>query len=270
MPPFWSLTLRLCLGFLFLAALALGQRTNFRVIRQNLWLVLGLGLFTHTVSYSLVYWGEQYVTSGLAAVLFSCMPFFVALFSPRFLPGDPVSRVTWLGLVIGFTGLLLVYWTNLEFGGEHVLLGMACITASGLIAASTTVIIKKRLGHAPAIALAASTIAVGAALQPLVAVATEPITAIHLTPAALATVLYLGVCGSGITFVLYYKLLSRLPALTMSLIAFITPVVALLLAVAFDQEVHTSRSLVGIAMVLSGVLLAAIRVKTTSPNVRSR
>lgn len=270
MPPFWSLALRLAFGFAFLIAVSLRQRTDFRVIRENLWLILSLGLFTHTVSYSLVYWGEQYVTSGLSAVVFSCMPFLVALLSWRFLPGERLSFATWLGLVIGLAGLLVVYWAQLEFEGEHLILGMMCITVSGLIAAVTTVAIKKKLSHAPAVALAASTIAVGAVLQPLVAFATEPLESVQITTVGWASAAYLGVCGSGITFVLYYKLLSRLPALTMSLIAFITPIVALLLAGIFDNEVHTPSSLVGVAMVLTGVLLAAIRTKRTLPDARNR
>jgi len=70
--------------------------------------------------------------------------------------------------------------------------------------------------------------------------------------------------------VLYYRLLSRLPALTMSLIAFLTPVVALILAALFDQEVHTARSLLGTVMVLSGVFLAALSVRKGAQGAHSR
>lgn len=261
MPPFWFLAIRLVLALGFLLAVAAYRKSEFAVIRRHLGLVLVIGLFTHPLSYSLVYWGEQYVTSGMAAVLFSWMPFFVAIFSWWLLPGERVTAWAAAGLVLGFVGLGVIYWEQIQISSVHTVLGMAAISASGLIAAGTTVAIRRWLGAAPAVSLATITVAVGAVVMPLFAFATEPVALVHFTPSATMAALYLGVFGSGVSFVLYYKLLTRLPALTMSLIAFITPVVALILAAFFDREVHTTRSLLGTAMVLVGVLLAALRVR---------
>lgn len=270
MPPFWFLAIRLVVALAFLLAVAAYRRSEFALIRRNFWLIMVIGLFTHPISYSLVYWGEQYVTSGMAAVLFSWMPFFVAIFSWWLLPGERVTPWAALGLVLGFSGLAVIYWEHLQISSPQTVLGMAAISASGLIAAGTTVTIRRRLGAVPAVALAAATVAVGAVVMPTFALATEPVTLVHFTPRAVMAALYLGIFGSGVTFVLYYKLLSRLPALTMSLIAFVTPVVALILAAFFDREVHTTRSLVGTVMVLSGVLLAALRVRKGAQGVHSR
>lgn len=268
MPPFWSLALRQIVAFIFLAIVALRERSSFLVIRKRIWLVLLIGILTHPVSYSLVYWGEQYVSSGLAAVLFSGMPFFVALLSWWLLPHE---RVTWIaagGLIVGFTGLVVIYWAHIELGGPLLALGMACIIGSGFIAATTTVVVKRWLADASAVGLATTTVVVGAVVMPVVATTVESAANIQWTAMAMGATLYLGIFGSGLTFILYYRLLSRLPALSMSLIAFITPLVALLLGNLFDHEVHTTRSVIGTVMVLSGVFLASFAPKRPSPAVR--
>ena len=270
MPPFWFLAFRLVIALAFLLAVAAYRKSEFAVIRRHLWLVLVIGLFTHPISYSLVYWGEQYVTSGMAAVLFSCMPFFVAIFSWWLLPGERITVWGAFGLVLGFSGLAVIYGEQIGIASTNTVLGMAAISASGLIAAGTTVTIRRWLGTAPAVSLATMTVAVGAVVMPAFAFAAEPTALVHFTPQAVAAALYLGIFGSGVTFVLYYRLLSKLPALTMSLIAFVTPVIALILAAYFDKEAHTARSLLGTVMVLAGVLLAALRVRKGARDVRNR
>ena len=269
-PPFWFLAVRLVIALCFLVGLAIYRKTDFTLVRKSLPLVLVIGLFTHPISYGLVYWGEQYVTSGMAAVIFAWMPFLVAIFSWWLLPGERVTAWATLGLVLGFAGLAVIYWDQIQISSTRTVLGMAAISTSGLIAAGTTVTIRRWLHEAPAVALATVTVAVGALVMPVAAYATEPLAQAHFTKSAMAAALYLGICGSGVSFVLYYRLLARLPALTMSLITFITPVIALILAAYFDAEVHTTRSLAGTGMVLTGVLLAALRVRKASPGVRTR
>jgi drug/metabolite transporter (DMT)-like permease len=270
MPPFWFLAIRLVIAFVALAVLALQRKSDFSLLRRRAGLVLVIGLFTHPISYSLVYWGEQHVTSGMAAVVFSCMPFFVAIFSWWLLPGERVTPWAMLGLLLGFGGLAVIYSDQLVISGTQTVLGMAAISTSGLIAAGTTVSIRRWLSGAPAISLAACTVTVGAVVMPVAAFATEPFAQVHFTASAVTAALYLGIFGSGVAFVLYYRLLSRLPALTMSLITFITPLVALILAAVFESEAHTRRSFVGTVMVLAGVLLATLRVRKASPGTRTR
>lgn len=269
MPPFWSLALRQLIATCFLVTLSLQRGSNFRTLRKHIWLILLVGFLTHPVSYSLVYWGEQYVSSGLAAVLFSGMPFFVALFSWWMLPHERVTPLVALGLVLGFSGIAVVYWDHLNLGGPNLAIGMACIIGSGLIAAFTTVAIKKWLGGTSPVALATVTVSVGAVVMPFLALGTEQFDSIHWNITSMGTVIYLGILGSGLTFLLYYRLLSQLPALTMSLIAFITPIVALILGGLFDREVYPLRSWIGTGMVLGGVLLATLVARRASPDVRT-
>jgi drug/metabolite transporter (DMT)-like permease len=107
--------------------------------------------------------------------------------------------------------------------------------------------------------LATCTTAFGALLVPFAALGFESVRDVHFTWTSVGAILYLAIFASAITFMLYYHLLTRISALTMSLIAFITPLIALYLGALFDYESFTARAWIGTALVLTGVLLAALK-----------
>jgi len=258
MPPFWSLSIRLVPALLFLIAVATYRRTRMAPLRREPWRVLQIGLLTYPGAYCLVYWGEQYITSGLAAVMFSTMPFFVALFAWWLLPAERLGPRAAVGLVLGFGGLVAIYWEQISLGSTEKVLGMLAVTLSALIAAFNTVTIRRWMADMPAVALATATVALGGLIVPFIALGGPAPASEHFTLRAVTAATYLGIAGSGLSFVLYYQLLSRVPALTMSLITFVTPLIALTLGVFFDYEPFGWRTWIGIGLVLAGVLLATL------------
>jgi drug/metabolite transporter (DMT)-like permease len=254
--PFWSLAIRIWPAFLFVTAWALSRRTNWSALREGGRSTLYVGLLVYPAGYGLVYWGEQYVQSGLSAVVFSCMPFFVAIFSWFMLPDERPGPTAIWGLCLGFAGLVTVYWDQLSLGDTMKVLGMAAISLSAIVSSYTTVIIRRDLGKIPPVALTAFTLLVGAIVIPLYALGLEGHGHLHFTPRAVASVAFLSIVASGLAFVVYYHLLSRISALTMSLVSFVTPIVALSLGALFDYTPFGWRARVGIALVLLGVLVA--------------
>jgi len=266
--PFWSLAFRIWLALLFILALGWSRKTSFAPPasnRRSLWIVC---LLVYPVNYCLVYWAEQYVTSGLTAVVFSCMPFFVALFSLRMLPQELPGPLTFVGLIVGFAGLATVYWDQLSFGDPQKVMGMLGISLAAAVAAYNTILVRRDLGSMPAVSLTAWTLIGGAVVVPFFSLALEGKADLHFTGRALATIGYLSIVASGLAFVVYYRLLTTISALTVSLIAFITPIIALLLGSWFDHESLAPRAWAGIALVLLGVLLvvqAGARRRVKSP-----
>lgn len=253
--PFWSLAFRIWLALLFILALGWIRKTSFalpREHRRSLWIVC---LLVYPGNYCLVYWGEQFVTSGLTAVVFSCMPFCVALFSLRMLPQERPGFQSIVGLTVGFAGLATIYWDQLSLGDPQKVLGMLAISLAAAIASYNTILVRRDLGGVPAISLTAFTLLCGSVVVPLFALASEGRAELHFTGSALATIGYLSIVASGLAFVVYFRLLTHLSALTMSMIAFITPIIALLLGSLFDHEALAPRAWAGIALVLMGVLL---------------
>jgi drug/metabolite transporter (DMT)-like permease len=255
--PFWSLSLRILPALLFILALAFIWRTPLRVAQAERRAILKVALIVYPVGYGLVYWGEQYVSSGLAAVVFSTMPFFVALLSWRLLPGERPGLASVIGLVLGFLGLVAVYWEELAMGDLQKVAGMAALSFSSFLSAYTTIVVRRDLGRVAPVALTAYTLLAGAVIVPAYALVWEGTQGLHFTGRALAAAAYLSVVASGLAFVAYYHLLTSISALTMSLIAFVTPLVALVLGTLFDYDELGPRALVGITLVLAGVFVAA-------------
>lgn len=253
--PFWSLAFRIWLALLFILALGWMRKTSFALPREHRRSLLTVCLLVYPANYCLVYWGEQYVTSGLTAVVFACMPFFVALFSLGMLTRERPGLLTFVGLVVGFAGLATVYWDQLSLGDPKKVLGMAAISLAAAVAAYNTILVRRDLGPVPAIALTAWTLLAGSVVVPAFALAMEGSAHLHFTASALATIGYLSIVASGLAFVVYFRLLTTFSALNMSLIAFITPIIALLLGSLFDNEWLAPRAWAGIALVLTGVLL---------------
>src|SRR5690554_6192271 len=87
--------------------------------------------FSYIIPYGLVYWAEQFVPSGLAAVIFGVYPFFILIFSYFALPGETIGFYKVLGITLGFTGIVVIFSDQLGGDVSGYLLGMAALVLSG-------------------------------------------------------------------------------------------------------------------------------------------
>ncbi len=72
-------------------------------------LYLIMGIFSFVIAFGLVYWGEQYVPSGLASVLFGVYPFFVTIFSYFFITEERIDKFKTMGMILGFVGIIVIF-----------------------------------------------------------------------------------------------------------------------------------------------------------------
>src|SRR3712207_5781568 len=114
-----------------------------RSLRTDWLLITILALLPFAASYGLVYWSEQYIPSGLAAVLFGVMPIYVALLAAVMLKDEPVTGRLFLGLGVALGGLALAFGESIDLGHEeHALLGAIAGVSAPLAAALGNVAIK--------------------------------------------------------------------------------------------------------------------------------
>ena len=120
-PPFTGVALRFAVAGLLLLAVAPRLGVRFGRSRRELLLWVSNALLSFCVSYSVVYWSEQYIPSGLTAVLFATNPLFVAVVAHFLLPGERLGPAAALGLLLGFAGVALIFSDDLRLlGGERV------------------------------------------------------------------------------------------------------------------------------------------------------
>src|SRR6185312_4142060 len=99
-------------------------------------------------TYGLIYWAEQYVPSGLTAVLFGVLPLYVALLAAVLLPGEPLRPRLLAGVGIALGGLVLAFGESLHLGhGAHVALAAGAVLLSPLASGIGNVAIKRRGGR---------------------------------------------------------------------------------------------------------------------------
>jgi drug/metabolite transporter (DMT)-like permease len=257
-PPLTGVAVRFGLAGLVLWAVAwgIGLRGERLRVPYRLWLIHGLCSFG--VSYSLVYWAEQWVPSGLAAVLFATFPLFVALLAHWALPGERLRPQAGVGLVLGFGGVALVFSEDLAaLGGPQVPFAGAVMLLSPFASAVAQVAVKRWGAASHPVPLNAGAMVLASAVVGALAAWVERDRPVHFDAVGVGSVLYLALLGTAVTFTLYFWLLRHTTATGLSLMAYFIPLVALGVgAVLFDEPV-TMRVVGGAALVIGGTAVAS-------------
>jgi drug/metabolite transporter (DMT)-like permease len=256
-PPFTGAAIRFGISavLMFSAAWLLRVRLGRRRHEVFLWVVNGVLLFF--LSYGVVYWAEQWVPSGLAAVLFATFPLFVAIQAHFLLPGEQLTPRVLVGILVGFGGVATIYSEDFALlGGPDVAFASVVMLVSPIACAVANVLVKKLGSDIHPVSTTAVPMAVGALLLGATARLTERTAPIRFDALSVGCILYLAIFGSAVTFSLYFWMLRRHPATKLALIAYGTPVVAVFVGAVFLHEPLTPRVLAGTGGVLVGVALA--------------
>ena len=259
-PPFLAATLRFLVASLTLGALALVFRSKWPANRTEWALVVFVGLVLFTADYGLIYWGENNgVESGLSAILFATFPLQTALAANAFLRQEKLSLQKLAGIAIGFGGILLIFRSQIGTAGINKAFPMLAIVLSATCAAFATVAIK-RWGHgADPVTFNAGAMAVGSATLALVSLSAGESWRVPKWPEGIGAILYLALLGSVLTFVTWQWLLKEADATSLSFVALITPITALLLGTTVGSETFDAIDLVGSAIVLGGIYVSISR-----------
>jgi drug/metabolite transporter (DMT)-like permease len=253
LPPLLGAGIRFALAGVGLLVIA---RIMGRPLKTDAWLAAILALLPFAAAYGLIYWGEQYVPSGLAAVLFGVMPLYSAVLAGIALAGEPLRARLLAGIAVALAGLSLAFGESLELGHSRWALAAAfACAAAPLAAAIGNVSIKRRGGGLDAIVLNGWAMLAGGALLLVVSAAAEA-WEVTWSGEAIGSIAYLALIGSAVPFVTLTILLRELPAVTVSYITLLLPFGALVFGAALYDERITLPALGGATLVASGLLVA--------------
>jgi drug/metabolite transporter (DMT)-like permease len=230
-----------------------------------------LGALAIATPFMLIALGELTVPSGLAGVLVSTTPMFVALFAPWIDPAMEINRRQGAGLVVGLLGVALVVGAHFigslgQLVGALALLGAA---ASGALSGFVVKLQYKDKG-VPASTTSFFALSVGALLTLPVAVITAP-RELPGTRAVLAVVA-LGLLCTAVAFMLYYRLIDHIGEERASLSNYLTPAFALLYGVLLLSESLTIWAIIGLVLIISGaeITLRGAGDRSSRREVRTR
>jgi len=265
LPPLTFAGIRFLFASSILVAIILARRVRWPRKRSE-WLVIAVvGWLQFSLNYGLVFWGEQRIPSGLAAVLQSTFPAFGLVIAHFYLPEERITPKKILGVLLGIIGVGVVFSDQLSFAGKAALAGSVALVLSAFCGSYGNVLVKAYGTQIDPFVLAAGQMVCG--FPPLLAlgIAKEgnPFH-FHWTATAVTALAYLIIVGSVIAFTLFYWLVRHMDVINTMLISLVTPVVAVVLGMIVLHEKFNWRLFAGAACIISGIGMIVLRKKQKS------
>lgn len=229
--------------------------------RGRIWWTLALlGLTNTALPFVLITWGEQTVDSSVAAVLNSSVPLFTLVIAHLALDDEQITLTRAVGLLTGFLGVLLLFSRGLAQSDGGGFLGEIAILIAAISYAGSSVFARRNLRAVPLLVQAFLPLLFADALSWTSAALLEPPLAIPASPTTWMALLWLGLLGSCIAYLLYFYLLHAIGATRTTLVTYVFPVVGVALGVLVLGEMLDWRLLAGASLVV-----ASIAVVTHAP-----
>jgi drug/metabolite transporter (DMT)-like permease len=243
---------RIALGAAVLYAVIRSQGRPVPVDTTSLRHYAVVALCGSVVPFTLLAWGEQHITSALTAVLNASTPLFTAVFAAVGLR-ERLRPVQIAGLALGIVGVAVAAGVGAsDLKGSSAAGAVAAILAGAGYGVAFVYMRRHLVAYAPIVA-ATGQLATGAVLLLPVAAATSVAGGVSLTATRIASIVLLGVLGTGAAYVLNYRIIADVGATKASLVTYIIPVVAVVVGILVLDEPFEARLLVGGALTVVGI-----------------
>ncbi len=258
LPPFVLGSARFLISGPLLLGLSAIFGIKIRPSRQELGRLAIIGVLMLGCGNTAVIWAEQYIPTGLAALLVASIPLYAALIEMLLPKGEGLPLRGWLGIGIGFAGLVFLLWPGLRSGmrGDLRQIIAAGVTLAGALCWTVASVISRRstIGIS-GFAAAGWQMVFGALFDVCLMVSTGGYRGAHWGVQAWASVLYLVTFGSLLTYTAYIFLLDNVAVSKVATYAYVNPVIAVILGAIFLQEHLVAMEYVGMGAILLAVFL---------------
>lgn len=255
LPPFMLITLRLLIGFLLLATVVAVAREPLPRDPRTYGHLIVMGAVNIAIPFSLITWAELTVDSALAAILTAPVPLFVIIIAAIFLHDERITVNRLAGLVVGFIGVAILVGFDPasvaagDLAGEIALLGATLSYACGAVYARRNI-----HGLRPMIP-AVFQVGFALVMTTILTFTFERPLDVTVKPEAWFAVIWLGLLGSGLAYLLFFRILGRWGATRTSMVAYLLPVFGITLGALVLSEPVDARLIIGTALVIGGVAL---------------
>lgn len=261
-PPFFSAALRVIIAFCCLSIFFVTMKKNTAIPFSIRWKVWMVGLFSQGFPFAALFWGERFVSPGLAGILTGFTPIWTFILSIFFLRQyTSVSFLKILGLLLGIAGIFIIFWPMLSFEGSgHEIIGsfavllMAFFYAVGAIMnqhlfAGQKISFQANLFHQH---LASATFLV---LLSFLFEKWPSVQVVFHSPTLWLASIYLGVFSTALAWMLYYHLIREWGAIRASSTTYVAPIMAVFWDFIFFKHYPSVTEVMGVITILLGVVL---------------
>jgi drug/metabolite transporter (DMT)-like permease len=231
-----------------------GTREAAVELRRTGWKAYAVGFLNAAFPFVLIAWGEKYVDSGVAAIANATVPIFVVLLALRFNPSERVTGPRLWGILVGLVGVGILAGLHPE-GGWWAVAGTLAIVVASFSYASANHFVQHNFRQTAPLVIATVSCATGALILLPFALLQWP----DAMPSweAVASIAALGIFGTAIALLLFYRLLKGYGAARASLVTYLLPPVALVYGVLILDERVTLNAALGLILILAGVALGS-------------
>ncbi len=230
---------------------------------KRTWLfAFGMGLFSNAIPFTLLSWGQQYVTSGFAGITMAVVPLLVLPLSHFLIPGMRLTPIKAVGFGIGFIGVVVLIGPAriLQSGGGDIenIARMACVIASMCYAIGS--VLTRLAPKSEAMAFSAAALIMGAMVALPIALAVDGVPTAPTLP-ALAGMLYLGIFPTALATIMLVFIVKTAGPPFLSLVNYQVPIWAVIIGMVVLKEALPSSFIWALGLILAGLAVAQIKVR---------
>lgn len=225
------------------------------------WRLIALtGVLQFSINYSMVFWSEQYITSGLAAVLQATITVFGLVLAWIFLPDERITKLKITAVAIGIVGVAVIFIDQLKVQSLMAFLGSVGIVIGAYAAAQASILVKAKGGafHPAALLFCQMLCGLPAVIIYSLIAEGNPFS-FHWTWKAVWCVLYLTIAGTIAAFWLYYWLLGKIESTKAMMISLVTPLIAVIIGAIVLGETLPPQTGIGGLLIIASIGLIVFR-----------
>jgi drug/metabolite transporter (DMT)-like permease len=260
--PFTLIMFRLAIGFALLATVVAVAREPLPRDPRMYGHLFVMGVVNIAIPFSLITYAEQTVDSSLAAVINGAVPLFVIVVAAIFLKGETITINRVVGLAIGFVGVAILVGFDISDLGSANTLGELALIGSTLSYAGGAVYAKAHIHGLRPMIPAIGQVFFGLVVISVLALVTEHPFAVVPEPEAIFAVVWLGLLGSGLAYLAFFRILGAWGATRTSMVAYLLPEYGIALGAIVLSEPIAASTLLGTILVIAGIALVNSRYGT--------
>ncbi len=267
LPPITFAAARFLLALFILAFIIRLRKIPMPATRRDWKLLAVTGVLQFSINYSLVFWSEKYISSGLAAVLQAMITVFGLVLAWIHLPNEQITKIKIAAVLLGIGGVATIFIEQLQIKDALAFAGCAAIVVGAYAAAHGSILVKAFGGK-----MHPATLVFGQMLCGILPIIIYSLTvegnpfALHWTWRAIFCVFYLTVFGTIAAFWLYYWLLSKIESTKAMMISLVTPLIAVVIGGVFLGETLPPQTFFGGVLILASIGLIVFRKKNNAPS----